>query len=209
MWRPRRASPAVWQKRTVDICPRKTVVKRGPWTLASAGMCGKQGVGGPGCLRRPSLTRLRSCLSGPTTPATFWEVIVLELADDQLLAIHAMALRRLPLELLPEKPFRFTRGRPSPLPQLAPRFWLPAVKRAGLAPLGVHELRHTAAANMVDQGAHVISVQRRMGHTDVGTTLGLYGHLYPEQDDALTTWLDQIRESACGTYRGQEVIKPG
>jgi len=32
VWRPRRASAAAWQKRTVDICPRKTVGKRGPVT---------------------------------------------------------------------------------------------------------------------------------------------------------------------------------
>lgn len=34
-----------------------------------------------------------------------------------------------------------------------PRVWNPAVKRAGLAPLTFHELRHTAAAFMINDGA--------------------------------------------------------
>jgi integrase len=53
------------------------------------------------------------------------------------------------------------------------RYWHPAVGRAGLAPLTPHEMRHTAAALMIAEGANPIAVQRRFGHKDVTTTLQL------------------------------------
>lgn len=71
------------------------------------------------------------------------------------------------------------------------RFWKPAVEAAGLAPLTIHELRHTCAALLIKQGANVLAVQKRLGHKDVRTTLGTYGHLFPEQDEAVVESLDR------------------
>jgi len=76
------------------------------------------------------------------------------------------------------------------------RFWNPAATRAGFEGFTPHELRHTTAALMIDQGANPLTVQRRLGHKDIRTTLQLYGHLFPEQDDMLTGRLDELRERA-------------
>ena len=72
------------------------------------------------------------------------------------------------------------------------RFWNPAVDRTGIEHCTPHALRHTAAAIMIDQGANPVAVQRRLGHKDIRTTLQLYGHLFPEQDDLLTTRLNDL-----------------
>lgn len=72
------------------------------------------------------------------------------------------------------------------------RFWNPAVERAAIGHVTPHELRHTAAALWIDQGANPVTVQRRMGHKDVRTTLQLYGHLFPEQDDLLTRRMEDL-----------------
>jgi integrase len=80
------------------------------------------------------------------------------------------------------------------------RYWHPAVERAGLAPLTPHELRHTAAALMIDQGANPVTVQRRLGHKNVTTTLQVYGHIFPEQDDLLTARLNDL-------YRGSSRVQ--
>jgi integrase len=77
-----------------------------------------------------------------------------------------------------------------------PRFWDPAAQASGVAPFTPHELRHTAAALMIDQGANPVTVQRRMGHKDIRTTLQLYGHLFPEQDDLLSARLDAMYRRA-------------
>lgn len=76
------------------------------------------------------------------------------------------------------------------------RYWNRAVERAGLDGLTFHELRHTAAALMVDLGANPVTVQRRLGHKDITTTLQIYGHLFPERDDELTGRLDDLRSAA-------------
>jgi integrase len=80
------------------------------------------------------------------------------------------------------------------------RYWHPAVERAGLSPLTPHELRHTAAALMIDQAANPVTVQRRLGHKDITTTLQVYGHIFPEQDDLLTARLDDL-------YRGSSRVQ--
>ncbi len=73
---------------------------------------------------------------------------------------------------------------------------MPAVERAGLAPLTFHELRHTAAALMIGGNAHPVTLQRRLGHRKSSTTTDFYGHLMQEQDDALTGRLDDMRSAA-------------
>jgi integrase len=57
----------------------------------------------------------------------------------------------------------------------------------------IHDLRHTAAALMVLAGAHPKAMQVRMGHSSIRTTLGRYGHLYPEMDEQLAANLGDIR----------------
>lgn len=71
------------------------------------------------------------------------------------------------------------------------RFWEPATQAAGLAPLDLHELRHTAAAFMFADGANPLQVMRRMGHEDIRTTYNLYGHLFEDDEDALVERLNQ------------------
>jgi integrase len=77
-----------------------------------------------------------------------------------------------------------------------PRVWNPAVERAGLAPLTFHELRHTAAAFMINDGADPLQVKRRMGHEDIRTTFDTYGHLFPDREEDLVAALDARKRRA-------------
>jgi integrase len=65
------------------------------------------------------------------------------------------------------------------------RHWQPARAAAGLEGLRFHDLRHTAVALAVAQGAHPKAVQRRMGHSTINMTLDRYGRLFPELDREL------------------------
>ena len=72
------------------------------------------------------------------------------------------------------------------------RHYKPAVARAGLDPrTRFHDLRHTAAALMVAQGAHLLVVKQRLGHSSISVTADRYGHLYPSLEAALTVQLDE------------------
>jgi integrase len=70
--------------------------------------------------------------------------------------------------------------------------WRPATRRADLAGLRIHDLRHTAVALWIAVGAGPKEVAARAGHTSVSFTLDRYGHLYPEADTALRDRLDAL-----------------
>lgn len=65
------------------------------------------------------------------------------------------------------------------------RFWHPAVEAAGLEPLRIHDLRHTAVSLWIAANANPKQVAVRAGHTSVAVVLDRYGHLYKDHDDAL------------------------
>jgi integrase len=77
------------------------------------------------------------------------------------------------------------------------RFYKPAIVRAGLDPrTRFHDLRHTAAALMIAEGAHLLVVKERLGHSTIAVTADRYGHLYPSLSATLTTKLDAVYQAA-------------
>ncbi|MGH9271216.1 MAG: site-specific integrase [Ilumatobacteraceae bacterium] len=71
------------------------------------------------------------------------------------------------------------------------RFWAPAVEAAGLAPVRIHDLRHTAVSLWIALGAHPKQIAVLAGHTSVSVVLDRYGHLYPQQDEGLMDRLER------------------
>lgn len=50
---------------------------------------------------------------------------------------------------------------------------------AGVPRIRFHDLRHTAATLMLENGAHPKIVQERLGHSDISMTLNRYSHVMP------------------------------
>jgi integrase len=75
---------------------------------------------------------------------------------------------------------------------------------------GVSDLRHTAASLMIRQGASIKAVQRQPGHATTSITLDTYGHLFPDELDALAGRLEDARTEALAslarTQRGPAVL---
>jgi integrase len=76
--------------------------------------------------------------------------------------------------------------------------------------LRLYDLRHTAASLMIRQGASVKAVQRQLGHATASITLDTYGHLFPDELDALAGRLEDARADALATLartqRGPAVV---
>jgi len=70
------------------------------------------------------------------------------------------------------------------------------VKRAGLAPLRPHALRHTTVALWIAAGASPKEIGARAGHPSVVTVLDRYGHLLPGSEDKVNAALDAIADAA-------------
>ena len=55
-------------------------------------------------------------------------------------------------------------------------FW-PALNKAGLPRIRFHDLRHTYASLLIDQGENVVYIQKQLGHSKPTVTLDIYSHL--------------------------------
>ncbi len=62
------------------------------------------------------------------------------------------------------------------------RVWLPARKAAGLSQLTFHDLKHTAATLLVEEGVDIKTAQTRLGHADPSTTLRIYAQATAKAD---------------------------
>lgn len=51
---------------------------------------------------------------------------------------------------------------------------------------------------MIAQGAHLLVVKERLGHSSISVTADRYGHLYPSLSAALTSQLEVVYRSAAG-----------
>jgi integrase len=55
-----------------------------------------------------------------------------------------------------------------------------------------HDLRHTAASLMLNNGIPVIVVSRRLGHARPSITLDVYGHLIPSKQQEAVEKMDEL-----------------
>jgi integrase len=80
-------------------------------------------------------------------------------------------------------------GRPMDEIDLYRRQFKPLLKRAGLPPIRLHDLRHSAATWLIAQGMPIKAVSETLGHADVATTLRWYGHVLPTmQQQIVHAW---------------------
>lgn len=79
--------------------------------------------------------------------------------------------------------------------------FLPAREQSGIsARFRIHDLRHTAAALMIQAGYPPKMLQEILGHASITTTLDLYGHLYPGDMDK---YADRLDDAAASTGKAK------
>ena len=72
-------------------------------------------------------------------------------------------------------------GTPEPMhPQTPTRYFHTLGKRYGIEDFHPHKLRHTSASIAITNGADVVSVSERLGHSDTAVTLRMYAHANKE-----------------------------
>jgi integrase len=67
-----------------------------------------------------------------------------------------------------------------------------AVRRSGLRPIRLHDLRHTWATLALQAGVHPKVVSERLGHATTSITLDIYSHVQPELDAQAATTVAQL-----------------
>lgn len=76
-----------------------------------------------------------------------------------------------------------------------------AAREVGLAGVVPHGLRHTAASLAISAGGNIKVVQRMLGHKTATLTLDLYGHLFPDDLDAVADGMD------CGARAAADYLR--
>jgi len=82
-------------------------------------------------------------------------------------------------------------GSPIP-PRRAQKYFKRAIGDAGLPVIRFHDLRHTAASLMLNQGIPVLVVSKRLGHAKPSITLDIYGHLISVYQEEAASLMDEI-----------------
>lgn len=70
------------------------------------------------------------------------------------------------------------------------RIWLNVLRKAGLRQARLHDLRHTYASLLIQQGAPLAYVKEQLGHSSIKITVDTYGHLVPGGNRAEVDRLD-------------------
>jgi integrase len=63
---------------------------------------------------------------------------------------------------------------------------------AGIRQVRFHDLRHTYASLLIEQGATPKYIQEQMGHSSIQVTMDVYGHLFPSSN---REWAGKLDES--------------
>lgn len=85
--------------------------------------------------------------------------------------------------------------------------WATAVRRGNLPQWATpHDLRHYYASALIRGGASVKVLQARLGHSSAKTSLDIYGHLFPDEEDRTRATIDLALGAAADTPRTERTI---
>ena len=77
-------------------------------------------------------------------------------------------------------------------PQLLQRWFLNFCKKSNLKYVGLHGLRHTHASMLANMGTDKMQLSRRLGHSQLSTTMNIYTHLFEDTDKSIADDLSAL-----------------
>ena len=72
------------------------------------------------------------------------------------------------------------------------RIFAVALKQAGMRHIRIHDLRHTYASMLLQDGVPIMYVKEQLGHQTINLTVDTYGHLIPGGNRENVNRLDEI-----------------
>ena len=72
-------------------------------------------------------------------------------------------------------------------------------KNTGVKKIRIHDIRHSHASLLINQGCDALMLADRLGHEKVSTTLNTYSHLFPHKQQELVHSLESLQATASPT----------
>ena len=66
------------------------------------------------------------------------------------------------------------------------------IKKNNLRYIRFHDLRHTSATLLINQGVHAKIISERLGHGNINTTMNIYGHALRSADQSAADKFETI-----------------
>ena len=111
-------------------------------------------------------------------------------ASERVITVDEETLAMMDLEHA--DPFVFGETRSLPITTIQRKF-VEATQAAQLPPIRIHDLRHSHATVLINNGANIVAISKRLGHASINQTLKTYSHLLQKSDDELMNIIKEIR----------------
>lgn len=99
------------------------------------------------------------------------------------------------LKGLTKEPGDYLFGGESPLsPSAIDSHFRKAIKESGVSPIRLHDLRHSHATWLINQGVNIVAVSRRLGHSSIEQTLQTYTHLLKGTEERLIEEIENAKK---------------
>ncbi|MGP1376396.1 MAG: tyrosine-type recombinase/integrase [Bulleidia sp.] len=83
-------------------------------------------------------------------------------------------------------------GETFPSPGRVRGFLKRAIKKSGVKKIRLHDLRHSHATMLINSGVNIVAVSKRLGHSDINTTLKVYTHLLKKTDEQMMETIKKL-----------------
>jgi integrase len=93
-----------------------------------------------------------------------------------------------------------TEGRPLDMYNVKNRYFLKTLEKAKLRRIRFHDLRHTFASLLIQNGESLAYIKDQLGHSSIKMTVDVYGHLVPGANRAAVNRLPTLDVSSASRY---------
>lgn len=83
-------------------------------------------------------------------------------------------------------------------PDSISQWWRRFIKKNKIKKIRFHDLRHSSATLLINEGVHAKVISERLGHADISTTMNIYGHVLSEADQAAASHFETIFQKQWG-----------